>query len=567
MQKQAVKKYVFYALLLGIILAALLLRISAIPSDGLWLDELYSLWVASGSFPGGILEKLYTEDAHAPLYHFILHFYVKFFGSSDLALQYFNVLISMCLFPIVYLLGYEAAGGKNGKNSRWFALLCILLLAFNYLHIAFSSWVRFYNLGAVFFTLSTLFLFKQINTETVSKKYFAVAALSNILLCYTLTQGCIYVFIQALVFGFYFLFNKRELIKPLVITSITTALFFLPYIPFALHQLSISQGGFFGANQYSHFVPIAFAQILPNFFELNPIVTTYLGNLGDFSTTYSKWLHVDFVLKTLLSFIFLIMCFSLKDAKKKLLFFLLLSLFLLHTALSLSMIAPVAHRVLIPLIPIFAICYASAISAFRLKAIKVLIICAVVIPGVVMLLTGTKIAAFVQPDRQAPLVEALNLYDLTPDDLLYVDGSIVAAKLLSPKGIKANYIDICFNSTLVFYNPERLNMFFGDDYLKYNTKEERRNYIDEYISDKNVSIHNKNYYDLQIAKLKNGKRFVYVQREKSGPRNYSNFVIDNKVENDYKELITGDKRLKLLSAAAINRGVPAVVFVYQKIKD
>jgi hypothetical protein len=61
-----------------IIVAGILLRLISIDKQGgMWFDEMYCYYIASQENILKILDKLYNEDFHAPLYFIILRFYTK----------------------------------------------------------------------------------------------------------------------------------------------------------------------------------------------------------------------------------------------------------------------------------------------------------------------------------------------------------------------------------------------------------------------------------------------------------------------------------------------------------
>lgn len=572
----------------AIFIIALALRVKAIPKEGLWFDELYSVWVASGSFPNGILERLYNEDAHAPLYHFILHFYIKFFGNSFMGFHVFNLIISMFAFPVTYFLGCEVAGGKNNKNAYKFGLFATLLLAFNCFHTAFSQETRFYNLTGILLATSTLFLFKQINNG-VKKSYLIGVLIPNVLMCYTITPGCIYVFLQALVFGVYFLFNKRELIKPLVATSFAAFLFYLPYIPFVYHQFWNSYNSFMGPYAHARIDTLYIMEIFYNWFAQTPMVYVQLKDCLDLSLDYNRARIALLVTQAALFTLFLVKSFTLQDKSKKLIFNLLLVFCSFHLIFLIFHISPFMPRYCLAFMPIFAICFAAALLSLKNNFIKTVIIAFLIVPTIGAYFFVPYKTCFMSAGRFGPGVKILQSWNLTSEDKVFKTHS---AKLLPPIGIKATPIDVCLNATFLFYNPRRLEMIFGDDYLKYDTREQRDNYIDDYMFDDKINIHNKNYYDKQVKEMKKGARLVlwlptldseYINfvKQYSSLKNISRedkrvLIADftpkrdvyryvyQKVEEDYRRLALNDKRLKIIEGAPL---VTTSLLLFEKVKD
>ena|GEM_PF-3229261 len=582
------KKITVLLAIAGLIIIGLWLRIAAFPKDGMWFDELYSVWAASGDFPIGILQRLWEDDAHAPLYHYILHFFMKFFGTSDFAFMMFNTVISIFAIPVTYLLGVEVAGGKKNENAYKIGLLSALLLTFNYFHICFSNETRFYSLTALFLTLTTMLFFRLINNGYKRSDIAAIIVL-NTLMCYTATQGCLYVFTQALVFGFYFLFNKRELIKPLVIASFTTALLFVPYIPFVYHQFWTSQNSFLGA--YAHANP-EFDYLIEafyNWFAVNPMIYIGVKQFRELGTDYNFARLLLYILEVALFVMFMFKSITLKDKKSKLLFYVLSAFCLFHVLSYLVHLSPFMPRYLLTFVLFFAVCYANVLLALKRQWLAKLIIIMTIVPGIVAMPMGISKSQFALKGRYSNAIKALDEFNLTSDDIIYKSHS---AKLLPPKGVKATPIDVCHNATFLFYNPRRLHMIFGDDYLKYNTKEERENYIEDYIFDPEININNRNYYNEQIVNLKKGNHFVLwvpatdweyeefakdYQGFKNQPREMKKEIVRDftpkkdyyrylsaKIDSDYFKLAKQDKRLKLVD---VHSEIASGIFLFKKVGD
>jgi uncharacterized membrane protein len=69
-----------------------------------WYDEACSWFTAIQSFPKGILDNLLTLDLqHTPLYFFALHFWIKLFGDSEVAMRTLSLIFGIATVPMVYL--------------------------------------------------------------------------------------------------------------------------------------------------------------------------------------------------------------------------------------------------------------------------------------------------------------------------------------------------------------------------------------------------------------------------------------------------------------------------------
>lgn len=100
------------ALVVGAVLVlAVVLRFTT--RSPLWLDE--ALTVNISSRPLSQLPHLLSHDGAPPLYYFLLHFWMKAFGTSDLATRALAGLCGVVNLPVGWLAAYRV-------GSRWWAL-------------------------------------------------------------------------------------------------------------------------------------------------------------------------------------------------------------------------------------------------------------------------------------------------------------------------------------------------------------------------------------------------------------------------------------------------------------
>lgn len=180
------KKRMLLASLL--VLSALLLRLNNLGSRSLWTDEFFTLFESTGhgrdiarlletladqetpafldvarlkallsydrargipEVSGGLLET----DTHPPLYFWIMHFWIKSFGNTPLAVRFFSLICGMlCLYAgwrLTFLFfGEEAAG--------W----ALAFMAFSPFAVRYSQEARAYSLLLLWALMSVLCLVK-----------------------------------------------------------------------------------------------------------------------------------------------------------------------------------------------------------------------------------------------------------------------------------------------------------------------------------------------------------------------------------------------------------------------
>jgi hypothetical protein len=114
------------------------LRILLLSAKGMWLDETFSVWMASHSV-ADMLEWTIKIDQHPPLYYLLLHYWMDNKGNTPYDVRLLSVLFGAGTIPIVYLIGKRISGVVMG-------LAAAALLALSPFHIYFAQEARMYTL-------------------------------------------------------------------------------------------------------------------------------------------------------------------------------------------------------------------------------------------------------------------------------------------------------------------------------------------------------------------------------------------------------------------------------------
>ena len=114
------------------------LRVFKLGSQGFWLDEAFSVWVASHSVPD-MLQWIVKIDPHPPLYYLLLHYWIAFNGDTPYYARLLSALFGAATIPIIYLIGKRLSGMVMG-------LAAAVLLAFSPFNIFFGQETRMYTL-------------------------------------------------------------------------------------------------------------------------------------------------------------------------------------------------------------------------------------------------------------------------------------------------------------------------------------------------------------------------------------------------------------------------------------
>ena len=114
------------------------LRVLLLSTKGLWLDETFSIWMASHDVVD-LLHWLVKIDQHPPLYYLLLHYWIAFNGDTPYAVRLLSVLFGAATIPLLYLIGKRLSGVVVG-------LVAAVLLAFSLFNIYFAQETRMYTL-------------------------------------------------------------------------------------------------------------------------------------------------------------------------------------------------------------------------------------------------------------------------------------------------------------------------------------------------------------------------------------------------------------------------------------
>src|SRR5581483_8524005 len=144
------------ALLAGIAAGGLAIRLYAIGAKSLWIDESFSIWMATQPL-GALWGYTVQLDQHPPLYYTLLHAWLAL-GDSEAVARGFSALWGVLTLPLIYLIGRRNGGQALG-------LLAALILAVSPLHISFAQDARMYTMLAFFAGMAILCMLHLLDTE------------------------------------------------------------------------------------------------------------------------------------------------------------------------------------------------------------------------------------------------------------------------------------------------------------------------------------------------------------------------------------------------------------------
>jgi len=143
-------------LILGaIILLALCLRCYRLDGQSLWADEGNSAALAARNL--ATITRDAAQDIHPPLYYYLLHFWVRVFGNSEIALRSFSAVAGTILVVVTFFLGHELFNRRVG-------LIASFLAAISPFQIHYSQETRMYVLSALWAALAVLFFLRWVKS-------------------------------------------------------------------------------------------------------------------------------------------------------------------------------------------------------------------------------------------------------------------------------------------------------------------------------------------------------------------------------------------------------------------
>ncbi len=197
-------------------------------NQSFWLDEGASLFFARLPIPG-LFEAL-KGDFHPPLYYLLLHFWLPLAGRTEWLIRLPNVIFGALCVPVLYRLLIELLSREKKKV----ALIASLLLLLNPLHIYYSAELRMYSLNALLSLLSWLYLLRIVKEKSNNHPHWRYFTLVSILNFYTF-YGALFNLAAQMVF---ILWQAKSKLKPFLIRIFFVFLFFLPWLPIFVSQLS-----------------------------------------------------------------------------------------------------------------------------------------------------------------------------------------------------------------------------------------------------------------------------------------------------------------------------------------
>jgi mannosyltransferase len=199
---------------------SLILRALFLGRQSLWIDESASWWNATGDLP----RTWRTEVTNPPLYYFLLHFWIRFFGASEAGLRSLNLIPSVLSVWLIFRLGRSLLSAE----IAWLAAFYQTISTFQ---IFYAQEARCFSFLVCFLLLSTLLLWKAMENSAGKRfTYYATYALVTALALYTHFIAVFFLVAH----GCFVLLRRRRHLPGYLVSAVAAVVLFSPWLSIML---------------------------------------------------------------------------------------------------------------------------------------------------------------------------------------------------------------------------------------------------------------------------------------------------------------------------------------------
>ena len=221
-------------------------------SGELWFNEAIAVGMAQHSL--GDLPGLWRGSGGSPLYYVLLHFWVSGVGSSASDVHWLSELFALLAIPAAMWVGWSLGGRRAG-------IFAAILFAFSSYMTQFAEEAQPYELLVLLSLLTTAgfvqgFVYRR-------RRYLVLFAVGLEAMLYTQATAGLYAFGAVCALGVVYWFGsltpgsqpvRAGFVRDAAICLGAVALFYLPWLPTTIHQISHDTAPW-------HYAPIAGAAL------------------------------------------------------------------------------------------------------------------------------------------------------------------------------------------------------------------------------------------------------------------------------------------------------------------
>lgn len=242
------------------LLTSAVLQLATLGKWSVWHDEGFSALLIDYSY-SEILTRT-ALDVHPPLYYWAVKAWSEVFGTSDVALRSFSVLLTLASIYLAYLILKKLFGSQL---ARW----SLPALAIGPYLVRYAQEIRMYSLAAVFVLAATYLLIKNLEQPVKKRSNWAWVGYSSFMALALYTHYfALFVLATHLVYLIYSnwpnktIKKRRALVEALksmpkkwYLSATSAIALFAPWLPIAVDQTNSVQRGFWiadvGVNSFS----------------------------------------------------------------------------------------------------------------------------------------------------------------------------------------------------------------------------------------------------------------------------------------------------------------------------
>jgi mannosyltransferase len=210
---------IFWITICAIMILGAGLRMYGLTRQSLWLDEANGVRIAEKSFKEMVSEL--QKDVSPPLHYFVLHTWIKTFGSGELSVRSLAALFGILLIPVICYIGSSLFNRSVGFISAFMASI-------SQFHIAYSQEVRMYSMLALLGLLSMFFLYKAVTTNV--RTSWMAYVVCTVLTIYTHNYG-LFIAASGVVFFVICATTQKAKWRIFLITQGIIAVCYVPWLP------------------------------------------------------------------------------------------------------------------------------------------------------------------------------------------------------------------------------------------------------------------------------------------------------------------------------------------------
>jgi len=206
------------------------LRAFGIEINSLAGDEPFSVYFAQMDLPD-ILRHLRPGN-NPPLYELFLHYWIKTFGISEVAVRIPSLIFVSVTAAFLYKIGDEFFTTQAG-------IVAGVLFSFSNYATYFAHEARVYALFGMLTCISFYYFLRWVNNRYTTST-LVLFTIANALLLYAHYFGVMVIGIQVF-FALLFSFREGKKLKVVVLSLAASFVLFGPYIPVVLEQFSVTK--------------------------------------------------------------------------------------------------------------------------------------------------------------------------------------------------------------------------------------------------------------------------------------------------------------------------------------